>query len=127
MVTDEMVRAILDVDTALVDLTPFITAAERMVVLHCEGLDAEDVDVVGQWLAAHLVCIRDTRPSQEAAGSVSQSFQYKLDLGLACTMYGQTAMQLDSTGGLAAWNNSIVEGKTRVSPTITWLGKSSDT
>lgn len=126
--TEAEIRKILDVDVSIADFDPFINAAIAMVTEHCSGIDASSADIVETWLAAHLICIRDTRPSSEAvtgAAGVSQSFQYKVDLGLACTMYGQTAMQLDPTGGLATWNKKVVSGKAGITTTVgvTWLGE----
>lgn len=121
--TESDVRAIIDVDTGVLSLTPFIEAASLLVAAHCTGIDNVSAKIVETWLAAHLITIRDNRASTESVGSVSMSAQYKLDLGLSCSMYGQTAMQLDPTGGLARWNTSILKGVSRATASVTWLGK----
>ena len=123
--TEAEIRKILEVDAAITDFDPFINAANAMVTEHCTDIEASPAAIVETWLAAHLVCIRDTRPSSEAvtgAAGVSIHYQFKLDLGLACTMYGQMAMTLDPTGGLARWNKQILSGKAGVTVGVTWLG-----
>lgn len=115
------VRAIIDIDSTITDLTPFITAASAVVDAQCSSLDDATAAIVETWLSAHFVTIRDNRVSSETAGPTAQNYQYKLGLGLDCSMYGQTAMQLDSSGGLAAWNENVKSGKT-AKPNIYWLG-----
>ena len=120
--TEEEVRNIIEVDASITDLTPFITAASAMVDTHCSGLAEEVALIVETWLAAHLITIRDMRVASEGVTGANQSFQYKVDLGLACSMYGQTAMNLDSSGGLARWNAQILAGKAGRVVLGSWLG-----
>jgi len=122
------IRKILEVDSSITDLDPFINAANAMVTEHCPDIEALPAATVETWLAAHLICIRDPRPASEAvtgAAGVSVSHQYKLDLGLACTTYGQMAMSLDPTGGLARWNKRVVNGKAGATVGVTWIGEES--
>lgn len=124
--TQAEIEKIIEVDASITDFDPFINAASAMVTEHCTDIEAAPAAIVETWLSAHLICIRDTRPSSEAvtgAAGVSQSFQYKLDQGLACSMYGATAMTLDPTGGLATWNKRIVSGKAGATVGVTWLGE----
>jgi len=122
--TDAEIRKIIDVSTEITDLSPFIDAASSMVTAHCTDITDANAAIVETWLAAHLITIRDNRVNSEAAGSVSQSFQFKVDLGLDCSMYGQTAIQLDTTGGLSAWNAQIKSGTAGRTVSVDWLGLS---
>lgn len=119
------VRKIIDISDDVTDLTPFITAASAMVTAHCTNIGESDAAIVETWLAAHLITIRDNRVSSEGVEGASESFQFKLNDGLACSMYGQTAMQVDPTGGLSSWNESVISGKAGRTATVTWLGTSS--
>jgi len=123
--TDALVRQIIDIDESITNLDPFISAANIMVTKHCLDIDDDVGEVVETWLAAHFVTIRDMRSSNEAVTGTtgaSQSFQYKLSLGLSCSMYGQTAMNIDTTGGLARWNTSVLDGKAGKTVGAAWLG-----
>ena len=62
------------------------------------------------------------RVSREAVSGVSQAFQYKVEIGLSVTMYGQQAMMLDETGGLAKWNKDVLEGRAGTSVGGFWAG-----
>ncbi len=120
--TEAAVRKIIDVDNSITDLDPFLRAAHILVEDQCEGIVEEVAVEVETWLAAHFVTIRDMRSAKESVSSLSQAFQYKIDLGLSCSMYGQTAMNLDLTGGLARWNIQTIKGKAGAARKISWLG-----
>lgn len=125
-VTAEQVREIINVPaTEVSDLAPFITAAEAIVSAQCSGLTASTEDLVTLWLSAHFLAIRTPRAQNEKAGPVSQSLFGKVDLGLNVTRYGQQAMMLDSSGGLARWNKTVNEGG-RSTVTFSWLGTDED-
>jgi len=127
MTTEELVKEILEVSEEVTSLTPFITAAVVMVAKRCSGISAADAEIVETWLAAHFACIRDTRVSSEAVSGVSQSFQHRVEVGLGVTMYGQMAMQLDPTGGLARWNTAVVKGLAGKTASMSWLGRTTTT
>lgn len=118
-VTAAEVTAIIETDIA--DISPFITAANLIVTEHSSTLDDTTAKEVERWLSAHMVAIRDMRVSSEKAGSVGQNFQHKLEVGLQVTMYGQQALALDSSGGLAKWNRATNEGLSST-PVLEWLG-----
>jgi len=103
------VREIVDVDSSISDLTPFIEMATLIVdeELDDSGIGHTDARLkqIELLLAAHFVCIRDPRVGNEKAGPVGASYQYKLGLGLQVTTYGQQAMMMDSSGKLAEMNN----------------------
>jgi hypothetical protein len=58
----------------------------------------------------------------EAAGSVSQTFQYAVGLNLNVTVYGQQVLILDTDGSFAALQAQAKSGTMRTVG-ITWLGK----
>lgn len=117
--TEAAVQAIIEVD-ASISLTPFIEVANNMVTRVCTDSDYDDdtLELIERWLAAHFYAIRDMRSANEKAGSVGQAFQYRVDLNLANTMYGQQAMMIDTEGSL----REVSDGKPRRA-TMTWLGK----
>lgn len=106
-VTGSEVQEIIDVSadvlTATPDLTPYITAANLLVtdLLGSSTLSSDTLKEIERWLSAHFVAIRDPRRASEKAGSVGESYQYKLGLRLSVTTYGQQAILLDTTGTLA--------------------------
>ena len=120
--TETAVRLIIEADPNITDLTPFIAAASSVVTAQCVDIGIANALEVETWLAAHYLTIRDTRAASETAKGVGQSVQYKVDLGLSSSMYGQTAMSLDQTGGLARWNKQVLDGKAGGASTAQWLG-----
>jgi len=125
--TDDLVNGIIDVDSAI-SLTPFIAAANALVTECCTGLAEDYTDahlvVIETWLAAHFYTVRDMRAESEKAGSVSEKFQSKVDIGFSTSHYGQMAMRLDYKGGLARLDNKLKKGIK--SPSVSWLGKKED-
>jgi len=127
-----LVSGIIEVDASIVAdeaaFAPFASIANELVTEACTGDNGPDTDytdarliLVETWLAAHFYTNRDPRVTQEKASSVSQSVQSKVDLGLATSHYGQTAMRLDTNGGLAKLNAQTKKGG---KPTVgvAWLG-----
>ena len=125
-VTSAEVEEIIEVDSS-VSLAPFITVANQLVTELCTDSGYVDARLleIERWLSAHFVQIREQAIADEKAGTVSQSFQYKIDLLLNQTKYGQMAMLLDTAGNLAQLNKRIEDGK---SPTISisWMGEDYD-
>jgi hypothetical protein len=114
--TSTDVAGIIEVDpsivgTSLSGLAPFIDIANEMVTERCtqqgQGYDAYRLEMIERWLAAHYYAIRDPRPQSERVGPVSETFQRILDQGLNGTTYGQTALRLDTKGGLQATENKM--------------------
>ncbi len=116
------VQGIIETD-ATIDLAPFIDTANLLVTDVCGGFEYSDakLEMIERWLAAHFYAIRDMRASREQAGSVSQAFQYKVDLGLNVTMYGQQVLRLDTEGGFAALE-ARSKGLGKLDGSVTWLG-----
>ncbi len=136
----ELVAGIIKVNGAI-PLDPFISAAASLVDrvsdyavandLLADGTDSgektreEKLTEIETWLAAHFYTVRDPRRVSEHAGSVSATYQSRVDLRLYTSHYGQMAAMLDETGIL----NDIQNGKAtamRRSIGVTWLGKTSE-
>lgn len=123
-VTDAEVEAIIEYDDSI-DLTPFILVANIMVTDNCADDDDYDADLlkeIERWLSAHFYHIRDQHVASEKAGTVAVTYQYKVDLALNVTTYGQQAMLLDFNGHLAQLNKRIVDGEAATIQ-FEWLGQ----
>lgn len=128
--TSTLVRKIADVDPDFAedDLTECITVANLLTTKVCDvpanNYDADHLEIIERYLAAHFMAIKDLRLSFEQAGSVSARYMYKVELNLALTVYGQQAMILDINGGLAKLNAQANPsgGKTGGKMGMVWLG-----
>jgi hypothetical protein len=89
-------------------INAFINTAHRYVQRNLTGvnLDEGTLTEIEQYLAAHFLTLRDPRiKSEDIAGEYRVSYQIGGDgEGLAATMYGQTAVALDTTGTLGRLN-----------------------
>lgn len=109
------------------DLTVFIAAGDRLIdeVIGTDITDTDHLKQISTWLGAHFyVMLRPEKSLQGVSlgkGAVNPQFKGKVDLGLDYTRYGQMAMQLDTTGKLAAHNEAVKKGKGRTVG-VTWLG-----
>jgi hypothetical protein len=112
----------IKVSSKITDMTEYIIAANSLVTEHCSELSDAQAAVVETWLAAHFVCMVDERAESTAAKGVSKNLATKIDLGLNQTKYGQTAMALDTTGGLATWQKRVMDGKAGQSRAFMWVG-----
>jgi hypothetical protein len=124
--TSAAVALLIEVDEDI-SLTPFIETANALVTEVCEDnedadYDATRLELIERWLSAHFYAVRDPRAASETAGRVNARYQYKVDLNLAVTTYGQQAMLLDTAGGLARLNRETVNGTRRRAGVISWLG-----
>ena len=129
--TKALVETIIELDPLIVPddaaMEPFILIANELVTEVCTGDAGPDpaytaarLELIERWLTAHFYTNRDPRRTTESAGSVSAAYQSKVDLGLDTSHYGQTAMRLDTNGGLAKLNDDMKKGKPRVG--AAWLG-----
>lgn len=111
-ITDDDVRRIVIFDeTFITDIQLFIDDAVLMLTnIVGDRLSSDTFDLVTRYLAAHLIAVSDPRVSMEKVKSLQVRYDTKLDKGLGITHYGTTAMILDSSGRLAAWNNRVVTG-----------------
>ncbi len=131
-----LVEGIIETDAAIIPddaaLVPFQDIANEMVTEWCTGTvngpatayDATRLALIETWLCAHFYTNRDPRAHSEKAGSVGANLQNKIDLGFDSSFYGQTAMRLDTNGGLATLNNRSKKGSGKVA--AVWLGTSLD-
>ena len=122
--TSDLVSGIIEADSSI-SLTPFILTANELVTEYCVGVtpayDATRLELIERWLAAHFYTVRDMRAESEKAGSVSEKKQSKVDLGFDSSHYGQTAMRLDTLGGLSALNEQTKKGSGQLM-SFAWLG-----
>lgn len=103
-----------------VDLVPFIETANSLVTERCAGhlkedgtpfLSAARLELIERYLAAHFYQIMKPRTVQEMAGEVQATYQSKVDLLFNVTHYGQQALLLDTTGGLASLQAAVEDAK----------------
>jgi len=127
--SSSLVAEIIEVDVAI-PLDPFILVANELVTEKCAdpeiGYSAERLELIERWLSAHFYTNRDPRPTDEKAGPVSVKYQSKVDLNLSTSHYGQTAMTLDTNGGLARLNDKVINPKQPRIMTVDWLGTTPD-
>lgn len=119
----ELVAGIVELDAA-VSCLPHISIANMTVDDYCLGAGLSDarLEAIETQLAAHFYSLRVRQVSSESAGPVSETKDpVVLGKGLEQTVFGQTAMMLDSTGKLSAWNAAIVKGMAQA-PSMTFLG-----
>ncbi len=129
------VAAIIELDPSIVaddaTLLPFSTVANELVTEWCVGrlhgpikpeVPYTDLrlELIERWLTAHVYTTIDPRVSAESAGTVSSTYQSRVDIGFDVSHYGQMAMRLDTSGGLARLNSIIKKGLPRVQ--AHWLG-----
>jgi len=112
LTTISAVQKIIDYNQTLIpDLTPFIDGASTLANnVIGDALDATTMELVERYLAAHLVGITDPRLQSEQVKSIQASYQNKLSDGLGITHWGSMAMLFDTSGKLANWNKSVVDG-----------------
>lgn len=111
------VQKIIEYDTVLIpDVQPFIDDAVALLtdVIGATTLSAATFDRVTKYFAAHLVAVTDPRIQSEQVKNIQQAYQFRLSDGLGITHYGATAMLLDPSGKLAAWNKKVVNGVVKV-------------
>ena len=127
--TQDAVEAIIDVDSSITDLTPFIDTASSLVDEVCATVSsygAARLELIERWLAAHFYAVQDPRLASENVGGAGGSYQGQTTMNLSATIYGQQAMVLDTNGGLAALNTNVTKGR-KPKVGVTWLGTESDT
>ena len=105
-VTEAEVRLIIEIDSTVSDLTPFITLASLLVSskLESRGLSEGLLKEIERWLAAHFIAIRDPRSKSESVGDISVTYGGTTGEGLKATLYGQQAIAIDPSGTLERLN-----------------------
>ncbi len=92
-----------DLEDAIVDA--YIKGATELVsaTLSGKGLGADLLEEIERWVAAHLMAAtRERQAIREEAGGAKVQYQGEFSTGLNLTSYGQIAIALDTSGGLAA-------------------------
>ena len=122
--TAELVAKVVKIKTGD-DIDFFIATATSMVDEFCAG-DAgptpayayERLEQIETYLAAHFYHTLRPLLASEGVGSgaAQRAFRHKIELGLQSTMHGQTAIRLDTNGGLARANSLSRKA------TAMWLG-----
>lgn len=112
--TDDRVALLIQYDrTFITDLQPFIDDASLIIdnVVAIAPLPADNIlELVERYLAAHLVMVTSGQVSMEKVRSLQVQYGTLLDKGFAITHWGTTAMMLDTTGRLAAFNTRLMQG-----------------
>lgn len=126
------VRAIIQADSTIDNLFPFITVAEGLVD-YVDSRDTENLLTAHQlkqieiYLAAHFYASRDQQYSSNKTGDASAKFQVGISgIGpMELNDWGRHAMMLDITGTLSRLNEQNKKGKT--TPQAVWLGREPST
>ncbi|GIW60130.1 MAG: hypothetical protein KatS3mg087_1196 [Patescibacteria group bacterium] len=106
-------------------LTSFIDTASA-VVDQVESNDTKKkltpamLELIERWLAAHFYLHADQIASSESVGGASASYQGQTGFALMSTIYGQTAVVLDTTGYLSKLQQQSISGKRKVG--VVWAG-----
>lgn len=79
-------------------------------------LSAEELTEIETWLAAHYYVMSDQNYASKSTGGQLASFQGKTEKGIEASKYGQTAIDIDASGCLAALT-------LRARASSEWLGK----
>lgn len=105
------------ISTKLAKLSPFIDMATVFVDTHlAAAYSASAADValllmIETYVAAHLVAVRQGTRVREVVGPLTEAKGYgKMKSYLSSTTWGQTAITLDRTGILSAWDNQLQSG-----------------
>ena len=99
---DDLVE-ILETELTEAQLSAFVNSAHYLIQanLLSSGLSSDVLTEIHKYLAAHFASLRDQRIESERVADVSMKYQGKTDMGLNATLYGQTALMLDTSGNLA--------------------------
>lgn len=95
------------IETSLSDaiVNGYITSANIFVTNHLgtSTLDASTLEDIERWVTAHMISMtRERQAKKEKAGSAEVEYGQEFRAGLRNTLYGQTAIALDTTGTLDA-------------------------
>lgn len=116
----EVQAILLDNYDGTSSLTAFIKTANivvnRLSALDSDSvLDADTLEEIECYLAAHYYAHADQLKQAESTGRSSMTYQGQTAMGFRSTQYGQTALELDFSGNLSTM------GKKQ--PSLAWLGK----
>lgn len=123
--TAEKVRAVLNRDydsRREPSLTPYIEAASALVddaAAADTSLSSSRLEKVERWLAAHFYKVSDKPYLEKWTGDAKAKYDGATGKYLEATLYGQTAVALDTSGYLAG----LAQGGLRRQAGTAWLGK----
>ena len=121
---EDAVKGIVEVDGSI-DLQPFIDTANSLVTDVCapaaNKLSDAQLELIERWLAAHFYCIIDPQTVREEVSTLRTVYQQQVGYGLDQTRYGQQAKLLDTSGALAAYDNSLKKTRKR-NVSVKWVG-----
>ena len=105
------------ISTKIAKLSPFIDSAHLLVNTHLAASYTTSADdaalllAIETYVAAHLVAVRQGTRVREVVGPLTEAKDYgKLGTYLSSSSWGQTAITLDKSGRLAAWDAQIRQG-----------------
>lgn len=93
----------IDSATTLVDAV--VTLANNKGSFYNNLLTSSSLEIIERWLAAHFYTMYDQMMQSKTTAGASASFQGTRGPSISSTTYGQTAINLDPTGCLAAISN----------------------
>lgn len=103
LVTDAEVRTICSELPTTTNATTFINVAHITmceVFLTVTTVSDARLKLIQLYLASHFAAVSNPVTSFEGTGKLQESAQFKVDLGLNFTKYGQQAIALDTSGTL---------------------------
>lgn len=119
------VQKIIQYDAVVIpDIQPFIETAGVIVdTVIGTAVSGTIQEIVTRYLTAHLISITDnsTRVQSEQVRTIQVSYSNRLSDGLGLSHWGSMAMQLDTSGKLAAHNQRVIKGLAKWS--LVWGGK----
>lgn len=122
--TQSNVADLIDIDVGD-DISWAISMANELVEEKCNtssnAYSTTRLELIERNLAAHFYTTYKPRAKSEKAGSVAETIQGAWDLGFDTSLYGQSAMRLDTGGGLSALNQASKKG-IKIKVGATWGG-----
>ena len=109
--TPTEVKEIYPTDMTETQIQAYINVAEVIVAANVTcGLSTTVLEEIERWLTAHLIASTQERQTKsERLGEAEVVYTGEYGPGLESTTYGQTAMMLDSCGGLAAMGKKAIK------------------
>ena len=115
LVTSDEVKAVIDTNR---DVSSFIDSAHLIVTEDLADADLSDdrLKQIELYLAAHFVALTEERGGlvKSKHGDASEEYQFEKGRGIAMTRYGQTAIDLDTSGTLRTMARSANNAEFRV-------------
>jgi len=118
---EQLVGHIIDVNP-LHELEPFIVTANELVTEVCAplGYNTTRLRTIETWLAAHFYAQYQKDEDAKSIGPSSSTFSGQTDMYFESTRWGQTALSLDTKGGLGALQKQVSAAGSKLG--VNWLG-----